>query len=498
MKKLIAAIGLAFILLICCAAALSEQPHVHSYDWNYYEYDGTYHWRVCLECGEKLYYTAHYVHCTNQNKRICEDCGAVLTEDAPTTLHGEFELRHDIQYHWMECAACGEIRNIAAHTGTCSQPGICTVCGATEAEGAEVISASHIYVQQHDELGHWSVCKVCGTETEKEDHFASCANPDECLQCGALKSEGADIPQPDHDWQLQMDAKYHWDECSVCGLITAREQHYALCTMEIPHLCAVCGAAEEDGAAVAPPAHYYSDPMDFNEDSHWYVCVMCGEKINESPHVFEENECIFCGFLKTVEPTATPAPETSDEPTVTPAPETSDEPTATPAPETSDEPTATPTPEASDEPTATPAPDITPKPTATPTPDITPKPTATPTPDITPKPTATPAPTPDPNANLTQQLPLYTVEDIFFDGSYISGRAVHEEGTPEAEQLFVRLELILPDGSDLVIVIPVTGEEGAFEAAFAGNVKISRLVLTDTIHCVRPDDVWNQLGMYAF
>ena len=492
MLKRIAALGLAAILLCGCTAVLTEQTHTHSYDWDYYEHDGTYHWRVCLECGEKLYYTAHFVYCNNPNKRVCEACGAALADDESAVLHVGFEQRHDGQYHWMECTGCGTIKEMAAHTDTCSQPGVCTVCGAAKADGAEVISSSHAYVLHHDESGHWYVCQTCGAETEKEGHFASCANPDKCLQCGALKSEGAVIPQPNHDWQLRKDDKYHWDECSVCGLITSKEEHYVLCISKNPHACSICGAAEEDGAAIGLVTHYYSDPMEYDDDSHWYICAMCGNKIIEGAHVFQDGKCAVCGFQKPAEPTATPTPEATEEPTATPTPEITAAPTVTPTPEITAKPTAEPTAKPTAKPTAAP----TAKPTAKPTAAPTAKPTAKPTAAPTAKPASTPSPLP--SKALAQQLPHYTVEDIFYDGSYISGRVVHEKGTPEAEHLFIRLELLLPNGSNLAVVLPVSGEDGAFEAAVAGNVMLTRIIITDTIRCVRPDDVWNQLGIYTF
>ena len=52
------------------------------------------------------------------------------------------------------------------------------------------------------------------------------------------------------------------------------------------------------------------------------------------------------------------------------------------------------------------------------------------------------------------------------------------------------------DGQGIDTGAPI--KDGAFEAAIAGNVMITRIVITDTIRCVRPDDVWTQLGVYEF
>ena len=78
-----------------------------------------------------------------------------------------------------------------------------------------------------------------------------------------------------------------------------------------------------------------------------------------------------------------------------------------------------------------------------------------------------------------------------------AGKIVHVDGTPEAEALFIRLDLLLPDGSIIIFAAPVLSEDHTFElAVLASNAKLVRLLITDTIHCVRQDDVWNALGSY--
>ena len=475
MLKRIAALVLAVILLCSCPTAFPEQPHVHSYDWDHYEYDGTYHWRVCYECGEKLYYTVHFVHCDNPNRKVCEACGAVLADDEANVLHVGYELRHDNEYHWMECRGCGDIKDKTPHSGDCREPGVCSVCGAAEAEGALVKKSDHSYALTHDETSHWIMCQVCGKEAEKESHYASCADPDVCLLCGAKKSEGAVIDEPAHTWALQKDAEYHWDECSVCGKVTAKEQHYALCTVGDPDTCAICGASAEDGASIAATVHFCSNVIDFDENSHWYACTQCGKKIEEGAHEFVDGRCTVCGYEKPPEPTPEPTLEPTAEPTAEPTPE----------------PTAEPTPEPTAEPT--------PKPTAEPTPKPTPKPTAEPTPKPTDRPTAnpTPKPTAAPQAEAVSSLPRYTVKDFVYDGIRISGKLVHVEGTPEAKELFIRLDLLLPDGSIMIFVSPVLREDGIFEiGVLAGDAVFSRLLITDSLYCINQDGSWNQLGLY--
>ncbi len=461
MLKKTAALMIAVILLCGYTMAYSDQtvyPHIHSYDWDVYEYDGTYHWRVCLTCGEKLYYTVHFVHCTSDNKKVCEACGARLRDDDAAVIHDHFEQYHDSQYHWQQCEACGYIKEKEAHAGECGRPGVCVVCGASRAGGARVESPDHSYTQSFDQTGHWLTCTFCGAETEKESHWAACANPDKCAQCGALKSDGAVLSEPEHNWVTLMDAGFHWDECSVCGAITGREAHYALCTSENPGVCAVCGASAEDGAGIPPVTHYYSDPMAWDEDAHWYVCVLCGEKIKQGAHVYEDGKCIFCGYIQPFAPT----PEPTEEPTAVP----------TPAP------TLTPTPAPTEKPTE--------KPTAKPTRKPTARPTAAPT--------LVPAVPP-----ATETQPRYGFADCAFDGTYISGRIIHVEKTPEAKQVFIRIEVLLQDGSILVIVVPVSGGDGAFEAAIlADSAIIVSLKISDSIRCIRPEDEWNQLGALVF
>ena len=102
-------------------------------------------------------------------------------------------------------------------------------------------------------------------------------------------------------------------------------------------------------------------------------------------------------------------------------------------------------------------------------------------------------------APTAEAKPRYGFQDYSFDGNYVSGQVVHVEKTAEVEQVFIRIELLLADGSTLVIAAPVSNEDGSFEAAvLADNVKIVSLRISDTIRCIRPDDEWNQLGALVF
>ncbi len=478
MKKAIALVLALVLLCVSCTAFSDAAPHTHNYDYDHFESNGTYHWRVCIECGERLYLTQHFVQCTNPNRSVCEECGAQLTDDYSFLRHGTFQPGHDDQNHWQECTVCGDKKDVAPHTGTCGQPGVCTVCGASSADGAAVTSPDHQWEQAYDASGHWSVCKVCGAETEPESHYASCANPDKCLKCGATKSgDGITMDEPGHDWILQMDAEGHWDECSVCGLTKDKESHYALCTSGSADACTLCHMTAEEGAVIPAMLHQYNDPMEFDAETHWYICKLCGEKLEEGVHVYQDGKCAFCGFDQPV----TPTPEPTAEPTPVPTEEPTAEPTAVPTTVPTVRPTAVPTVRPTVRPTAVPTTVPTFRPTAVPTA----VPTAIPTEAPVEEPTAEPA---------ESALPFYTFQDYQNDGYYITGMAVHADGTPIAEQLYVRIEMSLPDGLILVIAVPVRAEDGAFEAAISGQVKILSVQFTDTIHCVRPDDVWHSLG----
>ncbi len=179
-------------------------------------------------------------------------------------------------------------------------------------------SHEHMYELFYDAAGHWYICTACGVETEKEEHYAACTAPDVCVLCGALKEEGAVMDEPEHDWQLQMDAAYHWDECARCGAVAARETHYAICAGKDPNLCAICGATAEDKAEIGPVVHLYLDTMLFDNSSHWYLCVLCGQKNSQEAHAFRNGKCTACGYETIAAPTATPAPIPT--PTKTPEP----------------------------------------------------------------------------------------------------------------------------------------------------------------------------------
>ena len=430
MKKCLL-IAVTAMMMCLSVYALAEGGHVHSYDYDVYQSDEACHWRVCMECGEKLYVTPHSTHCTSPSRGACEVCGAAAGEENVKVLHAGYEKKSDGEFHWQECPACGEVINKEKHTATCANPGVCVACGATEAGGAV-------------------------------------------------------IEDPGHDWQQHQDSAFHWDECTRCGKIAGREGHYATCSAASPDVCVVCGAAKADGATIGPVVHFYRSAWEQDAEGHWHVCAVCGEKSTEEAHTLKDGVCALCGYEQ---PQATQAPtaEPTAEPTQAPTEKPTEEPTEAPTQEPTAEPTLEPTLAPTEAPTANP----TEQPTQAPTQAPTLEPTQAPTPIPTQAPTAAPTAVP------TAEPAPYAIVDFALDGGYLSGRVVKWDGGAAEEKLFIRMRLVLRDGSDIIIAFPVQ-EDGSFEAAVQADVLRISLTITNTARCIRPQDVWNPLGDFTY
>ena len=512
MKKWL--IFLVFAALLCmCSAVLAESVHVHSYDWDVYQYDLTHHWHVCVECGEKLYYGPHTVRCTSQNRGTCEVCGAAMGEGNISVTHAETAMYYDQEYHWKSCIACGEVFSRGRHEGACSAPGRCLVCGAQQSQGADVPEVPHAFnagQYDYDYTSHWNQCSVCGEKVNREKHIASCAAPNICQTCGARASEGAVLDVTQHVWKQQFDAKYHWQECSKCGQIAERETHYASCASSDPGTCSVCGASSAAGADISGVTHMYSSVWYHDGDEHWHVCTRCGKKTQvglhyalcvapgvcavcgadyggqprhetpsryeqngasghryvcsacgqtvAEPHVISSGVCIVCGYVR---PAATASP--------TPAP--------TKAPVT--QPTARPT----SKPTAAP----TARPTSAPTASAASRPAAA----LAAPPTGEPSPAPDLPA------PLYVIEDFAFDGEFVTGVVRHVEGTAELEKLFLRMDVTFKVGGDVTLVFPAE-KDIPFRFGVWGEVEILVIAVTQAMDCMQSDEPCEVFGSLSF
>lgn len=159
----------------------------------------------------------------------------------------------------------------------------------------------HDYSIRRDREYHWAVCSICGEKTEKEPHYTLCIDddPQACVACGMKKSEGAVIEHYTHyvtEDSLIYDEDRHYYFCLLCLEITKEEAHYSTCLL--PETCAVCHATVEEGANIPFTPHQWR--QQWNLTAHMEVCATCGKTQNYEYHyVYCDTEnrdyCLGCG-----------------------------------------------------------------------------------------------------------------------------------------------------------------------------------------------------------
>ena len=220
----------------------------------------------------------------------CTVCGRVYSRIIPRTDHNKAaEWASDTSYHWHVCLDCGEIFDKSPHSfgeptilkePTCTEKGIavriCTVCGGFERYEIEALGHSKSDKWSKDKENHWHNCEhSCGEKFDVAAHTfdggtiymePTCTSNGlmkyVCSVCGYAKYES--IPATGHDidrTEWHYDANKHWHECdNHCGgkfdaevhdfeeIVvppTATEQGYTL------HRCKECGYEYKDN---------YTDP----------------------------------------------------------------------------------------------------------------------------------------------------------------------------------------------------------------------------------------------
>ena len=175
----------------------------------------------------------------------------------------------DSNYHWYECDACKEKKDISEHDRK----------------------------WKSDNDVHWRECSICGNRTSGGIHYwdggiifhpTSCTDGGKkiftCKDCGRKDIEP--IKAPGHRWgdTWTSDATHHWKICinANCSERSSYGQHKggtATCTDTA--VCEICGVS------------YYGDhaygTLSFNEGGHWQECINCHKKGPEIPHNFSKH-----------------------------------------------------------------------------------------------------------------------------------------------------------------------------------------------------------------
>ncbi len=252
--------------------------------------DETHHWTVCKDCGKEFYKSEHYAACTNTSQ--CVECGALYAGDTIGHSYDYTSYQKDETHHWNICSDCHEIVNKSLHIATCQNPTKCDLCGAAYS-GSLLIHNVDQSNYQGDETHHWYVCKDCGQEALKAEHYADCTDPDKCVECGAAYA-GENISHEIDTTHLESDESSHWSACKNCDKRVNECDHSAICTA--PNVCAECGAAFA-GSAVTHDIN--KDNPIYDETMHWFICTRCGKQTNLLAHYAtctNPTVCAECGI----------------------------------------------------------------------------------------------------------------------------------------------------------------------------------------------------------
>lgn len=274
----------SFLKLVCLAmltlplASCGQAPvHTHTADGKWHN-DLSSHWHVCT--GNDNYIMDKEEHtfgdpvivqatCTEAGSITyeCEVCGKQIVHVIQPKGHDYSDIGADGDYHWLECAVCGdvELTTVSAHSwfpylvvteATCTTPGsaiyVCLGCGAYKL--VTIPATGHTWSEGyvHDAQGHHM-------------HF--------CEDCLALATEddGVEGGYGDCSFVKCYDDHNHWEECEVCGTI-------------------------KDGTI-----GHHKILVNKTEEGHWVTCNdQCGYETELEPHNFVDGVCDVCGYEKEI------------------------------------------------------------------------------------------------------------------------------------------------------------------------------------------------------
>ena len=145
-----------------------------------WECNDTEHWEKCVNCGEITWQPAqHFAYCPVLN--VCEKCK--YEGDIELVMHINSQWNYDDTEHWKVCHDCNQEQYRTAHYANCSAPDVCVECGYEGAIEESSLSHNNAYWEYNDQE-HWYLCDDCGLIEVPFEHNADCDNPTVCTYCG--------------------------------------------------------------------------------------------------------------------------------------------------------------------------------------------------------------------------------------------------------------------------------------------------------------------------
>lgn len=230
------------------------------------------HWLGCNVCGMKYSQETHdwdgkeWQSNVNYHYKECEICTQQKTENH-NTRGSSYADNHDEDNHWLVCNVCSEKLNVTSHDWNGSWKAAdeyhyqeCNICFARDTQEHDTTGSS--YAENHDNSGHWLICKSCRGQAGKVVH----------------------------DWERMsyvLDNNGHHQECEVCKEKSASAEHVLTNVSKVDGSshkgdCELCSAT--DVVAAHATSLDYKASSNHGDDGHWLTCEMCDEKYNEVAH----------------------------------------------------------------------------------------------------------------------------------------------------------------------------------------------------------------------
>ena len=230
-----------------------------------------------------------------------------FTAPVPDHTHIDGNWQCDESAHKKYCTVCGEDMGGSAHyggTATCAEKGKCTVCGYAYLPKNEDHTPDTSQWTACGALYHAHLCKLCGAHLDPQDHSAGPAGtPDAavvCKDCGYIIT-----PAKNHTHKLTKVAQIP-AACEKPGVM----EHYECdgCADWFKDAQGKEKFATTEEAQIPSLQHQPAENYPHNEEYHWRICQVCGERLanTQAEHEIKDGSCAVCGYK-----TGEPIPETT-------------------------------------------------------------------------------------------------------------------------------------------------------------------------------------------
>ena len=200
MKKIVFLLA-AVLIVLAGALALADETHEHTYVLMISQEE---HWKECSVCGFILFRESHYGFTCDLGEPHCYFCGVKASDGVFIPMY-EHEPPYDpsafqigVTAHTYICPVCGQVVS-EKHVAFCPDTGVCSYCGASEAEDGIAIAAfyhlNHSIADYsvHDARYHQFLCASCG-EVVLEAHKYIGDSPI-CSMCGFDRRTAPEPPK---------------------------------------------------------------------------------------------------------------------------------------------------------------------------------------------------------------------------------------------------------------------------------------------------------------